>query len=154
VAALGGLRIDARNPRQLASRERYQRDRHVTESIAVPRLSPDYPEVFCNSDDVCLITTGMGHANAAASLSVLVYSGKLDLTESYFLVAGIAGIDPGQRTLGTVAWARYLVDYGIAWEIDAREMPAGLLPSPCFFSVPGPLTERGCVPARFLDSRD
>ncbi|HEY0469599.1 MAG TPA: hypothetical protein VGC79_35660 [Polyangiaceae bacterium] len=97
----------------------------LSESIAVPGLSPDYPEVLCNSDDVCLITTGMGHANVAASLSVLVYSGKLDLTESYFLIAGIAGINPEQGTLASVAWARYLVDFGIAWEIDARELPAG-----------------------------
>ena len=37
--------------------------------------------------------------------------------------AGIAGINPERGTIGSVAWARYLVDYGISWEIDAREIP-------------------------------
>jgi purine nucleoside permease len=97
----------------------------LSDKISVPGLSPDYPEVACNADDVCVMTTGMGHANAAASLTALVYSDKLDLSKTYFLIAGIAGISPDQGTLGSVAWARYLVDYGIAWELDARELPEG-----------------------------
>ena len=28
--------------------------------IAVPGLSPDYPAVHCNKQDVCVVTTGMG----------------------------------------------------------------------------------------------
>jgi purine nucleoside permease len=97
----------------------------LKEEIEVPGLSPDYPTVHCNAEQVCNIVTGMGHANAATSISALVYSGQFDLTKTYFMVAGIAGIDPAQGTLGSVAWARYLVDYGIAWELDAREMPDG-----------------------------
>ena len=97
----------------------------LTEEIAVPGLSSDYPVVRCNTDDVCNVITGMGHANAAASLTALVYSRALDLSQAYFLIAGIAGIDPAQGTLGSAAWARYAVSYGIAWELDAREMPAG-----------------------------
>jgi purine nucleoside permease len=97
----------------------------MTEAIEVPGLSPDYPEVHCNSDDVCLLTTGMGHANVAATMTALIYSNRFDLRYTYFLIAGIAGIDPAQGTIGTVAWARYLVDYGIAWELDAREIPEG-----------------------------
>lgn len=96
-----------------------------TQDITVPGLSPDYPQVHCTRDDVCLVTTGMGHTNAAATMAALVYSGKFDLRKTYFLVAGIAGIDPAQGTLGSVAWARYLVDFGMQWEIDAREIPAG-----------------------------
>jgi purine nucleoside permease len=41
----------------------------------------------------------------------------------YFLIAGIAGIDPHQGTTGSAAWARDLVDYGISREIDSREIP-------------------------------
>jgi purine nucleoside permease len=95
----------------------------LTEAVHVPGLSPDYPDVHCNSDDVCAVTTGMGHSNVAATISALVFTRTLDLSLTYFLVAGIAGIDPTQGTLGSAAWARYLVDYGIAWEIDAREKP-------------------------------
>ena len=94
-------------------------------TIAVPGLSPSYPAVRCNADDVCHLTTDMGKANAAASISALVLSGLFDLKRTYFLVAGIAGVDPGQGTIGTAAWSRYLVDSDLAWEVDARERPAG-----------------------------
>ncbi len=94
------------------------------EAVHVPGLSPDYPDVHCNRDDVCVITTGMGHANATASIMALTFSDRFDLRHTYFLIAGIAGIDPARGTLGSAAWAKYLVDFGIQWEIDAREKPA------------------------------
>jgi purine nucleoside permease len=93
------------------------------QSIPVAGLSPDYPAVRCNKDDVCVMTTGMGHANAAASTMAVAFSPRFDLRQTYFLVAGIAGIDPQQGTIGSAAWARYLVDFGIQWEIDGREIP-------------------------------
>jgi purine nucleoside permease len=96
-----------------------------TRDIRVPGLSVDYPLVSCTADAVCEMTTGMGHANAAASLMAVLYSGEFDLRRTYFIVAGIAGIDPERGTIGSVAWARYAVDSGIAHEIDAREMPHG-----------------------------
>jgi len=93
--------------------------------IAVPGLSPDYPVVRCNKAEVCVMTTGMGHTNAAVSTTALVLSRVFDLSKTYFLIAGIAGINPEIGTVGSVGWARYLVDFGIQWEIDAREIPAG-----------------------------
>lgn len=97
----------------------------LDQQVPVPGLSPDYPALRCNADDVCLLTTGMGHANAAASTLAVALDARLDLTRTYFLVAGIAGIDPAQGTIGSAAWARWLIDFGIAQEIDAREMPSG-----------------------------
>jgi purine nucleoside permease len=93
--------------------------------VKVPGLSPDYPVVNCNREQVCVLTTGMGHTNAAASTMALVLSRVFDLSRTYFMVAGIAGINPELGTVGSVGWARYLVDFGIQWEIDAREIPAG-----------------------------
>ena len=92
-------------------------------TISVPGLSPDYPVVHCNRQEICVMTTGMGHANAAASLMALTFSDKFDLRRTYFMIAGIAGIDPIQGTVGSAAWAKYLVDFGIQWELDAREKP-------------------------------
>jgi purine nucleoside permease len=92
-------------------------------AIRVAGLSPDYPVVNCNRQEVCVMTTGMGHANAAASLMALTFSDRFDLRRTYFMIAGIAGIDPMQGTLGSAAWAKYLVDFGIQWELDAREKP-------------------------------
>lgn len=95
----------------------------LKEEISVPGLSPDHPAIRCNTDDVCVITAGMGHANAAASTMALTLDPRFDLRRTYFLIAGIAGIDPAQGTTGSATWARYLVDVGIAHELDAREMP-------------------------------
>jgi purine nucleoside permease len=95
------------------------------QEIKVPGLSANYPDVHCNRRDVCVLTTGMGYANAAASTMALVFSHKFNLKRTYFIVAGIAGIDPSQGTVGSAAWARYLVDFGIQWELDGRELPPG-----------------------------
>ena len=67
----------------------------------------------------------MGHTNAAASTAAVVLSAKFDLSLTYILISGIAGIDPNRGTIGSAAWARFIIDYGIAHEIDAREMPSG-----------------------------
>lgn len=95
----------------------------LTEEVTVPGLLPDAPTIKCNTDDVCIMVAGMGHANVAASVTALTLDPKFDLRKTYFLVAGIAGIDPARGTTGTATWARYVVDVGIAHEIDAREMP-------------------------------
>ncbi len=65
----------------------------------------------------------MGYANASASIAALIYSKRFDLRQTYWLVAGIAGIDPRRGTLGSAAWARYLVDFGLQWELDDRDAP-------------------------------
>lgn len=99
----------------------------LTESIPVAGLLAEHPALRCNADDVCLLTAGMGHANVAASTMAVVLDPRFDWRRTYFLIAGIAGIDPAQGTLGTAAWARWLVDVGIAHQIDPREMPKGWL---------------------------
>jgi purine nucleoside permease len=97
----------------------------ISREIAVAGLSSDYPLVRCTADAVCEMTTGMGHSNAAASIMAVAYSGLFDLRKTYFLVAGIAGIDPERGTIGSAAWARFAVDVGIAHEVDARDLPEG-----------------------------
>ncbi|AQT09137.1 purine nucleoside permease, NUP family [Pseudomonas protegens] len=91
--------------------------------IRVPGLAAEYPVIRCNDREVCLLTTGMGQTNAAAS--TLALSPKFDLRKSYFLIAGIAGISPQHGTIGTAAWAHYLVEFGTQWEIDSRDAPEG-----------------------------
>ena len=60
------------------------------------------------------MTTDMGHANAAASIMVLTLSDVFDLRKTYFLVTGIAGIDPKQGTLGSPAWTKVSRRFRIA----------------------------------------
>jgi purine nucleoside permease len=97
----------------------------ITREIAVPGLSSDFPLVRCSADDVCQMTTGMGHANAAASIMAVAYSPLFDLRKTYVLIAGIAGIDPDRGTIGSATWARFAVDAGIAHEVDVRDLPKG-----------------------------
>ncbi|HEY7775345.1 MAG TPA: purine nucleoside permease [Kineobactrum sp.] len=71
-----------------------------------------------------VMVTGIGTAKAAASVALLGMDPRFDLTEAYWLVAGIAGFDPEDASIGSAAWAEYLVDGDLAHQIDAREMPA------------------------------
>jgi purine nucleoside permease len=49
---------------------------------------------------------------------------RFDLRKAYWLVAGIAGIDPADGPVGSAVWAEWVVDGDLAHEIDAREIPA------------------------------
>jgi len=97
----------------------------LTQSVPVAGSYPKDPVVHCNADDVCLLTTGVGKANAAASVAAAVFGGAFDLSHTYFLVASLAAIDPAKGTLGSIAWASRVVDGAIAWEVDARSLPSG-----------------------------
>jgi purine nucleoside permease len=48
---------------------------------------------------------------------------RFDLSHAYWVVAGIAGVDPEDASIGSAAWAQYVVDGDLAHEIDAREIP-------------------------------
>ena len=88
-------------------------------------LPQAYHDVRSNADgSVIGIVTGMGNTRAAASIMALGLDPRFDLSQSYWLVAGIAGIDPADGTLGSAVWAEWLVEGDLGHEIDAREMPA------------------------------
>ncbi|WP_263376145.1 purine nucleoside permease [Granulicella aggregans] len=75
------------------------------------------------SHDVLGIVTGMTLSNAGPSMMALGLDPRFDLTHAYFLVAGIAGVDPKIGSIGTAAWASYVVG-DISRQIDSREAPA------------------------------
>jgi purine nucleoside permease len=77
-----------------------------------------------NRQGVLGIVTGVGTAKAAASVMALGLDPRFDLRKAYWLVAGIAGIDPADGSLGSAAWAEWVVDGDMGHEIDAREIPA------------------------------
>jgi purine nucleoside permease len=95
----------------------------LTERIAFPQ---GYHDLYYNPDTQVLgIVTGMGNIKSATAALALGLDQRLDLRHAYWLIAGIAGIDPAAGSAGSAAWARYLVDGDMAHEIDAREIPAG-----------------------------
>lgn len=93
----------------------------MDQAVEVPG---SYSPVYCNADGHCLVVTGMGTANATATIMAVGLSGLFDLTKAYIVVAGIAGVDPTDGTLGSAAWADWVVDGDLAHEVDSREMPA------------------------------
>jgi purine nucleoside permease len=90
--------------------------------IPLPAASHD---VRANADGSIIgIVTGVGNTSAAATIMALGCDGRFDLRQSYWLVAGIAGVDPADASLGSAAWAEYVVDGDLGHEIDAREIPS------------------------------
>lgn len=76
-----------------------------------------------NADGVLGVCTGGGIANATATIMALGMDPRFDLTQSYWLIAGIAGGDPQDATLGSAVWAKHVVDGDLLYEIDGREIP-------------------------------
>src|SRR5271170_4180060 len=89
-------------------------------------------ELRMNNAGLLLICTGGGVTNSSSSIMALGLDPRFDLRRAYWLVAGIAGGDPLDVSVGTAAWAKHVVDGDLLYEIDAREIPPdwpyGMLP--------------------------
>jgi purine nucleoside permease len=84
-----------------------------------------YRDLRTNADGSVLgVVTGVGTARSAATIMALGLDPRFDLSRSYWLVAGIAGVDPHDAPLGSAVWAEWIVDGDLGHEIDAREKPA------------------------------
>ena len=96
----------------------------------------DFPmgvfDLHVSDDGILAICTGGGVTNATASVMALGMDERFDLSNAYWLIAGIAGGDPEDVSLGTGVWAEHVVDGDLLYEIDAREIPEdweyGLIP--------------------------
>ena len=99
-----------------------------TDQYPLPKHIPfpqGYHELRYNpTDQVLGIVTGEGTAHAAASITALGHDPRFDLSQAYWVVAAIAGVDPKVASVGSAAWAHYVVDGDLAHEIDAREIPS------------------------------
>jgi purine nucleoside permease len=90
----------------------------LAQNITVPGISPLFPQVHCTADgQICQVTTGEGgkikssltrnrrlieglEINAAITVNSIAYSPLFDLRQTYFLIAGIAGVSPKVTTIG------------------------------------------------------
>jgi purine nucleoside permease len=94
---------------------------HLDESL--PFAGGVHP-LRTNADHTVLgMVSGTTLVNATASMMALGLDPRFDLTHAYFLINGIAGVDPHSASVGSAAWASYVVG-DVAREIDPREMPA------------------------------
>src|SRR3954463_6404964 len=87
-------------------------------------LPAGYHAVRMNDSGEMAVLTGQGTAHAASTIMALGLDPRFDLSHAYWLIAGIAGGTPDRISLGSAAWARWVVDGDLGYEIDAREMPA------------------------------
>ena len=85
--------------------------------------------------------------NAATTMSALTFSSLFDFRETYFFIAGIAGVNPKVGTLGSVGFAKYAVQVALQYEFDAREIPenftTGYVPQGSTSPMEYPQTEYG-----------
>jgi purine nucleoside permease len=94
------------------------------------RLDTRFPfahhhDLYMNRETGVLgMVTGIGTANSATAVMALGLDPRFDLSKAYWLIAGIAGVDPADASIGSAAWAEYLVDGDLSHEIDSREIPA------------------------------
>ena len=86
-------------------------------------LAAGYHAARMNGDGEMAILTGQGTAHAAATIMALGLDPRFDFSHAYWLIAGIAGGSPDRVSLGSAAWARWVVDGDLGYEIDAREIP-------------------------------
>ncbi|MEM6316197.1 MAG: purine nucleoside permease [Bacteroidota bacterium] len=71
------------------------------------------------------MVTGIGNTQAGISVTALGLDDRFDFTNTYWLVAGIAGVDPADAPTGSAAWAEWIIDGDLSHEIDAREIEKG-----------------------------
>jgi purine nucleoside permease len=91
-----------------------------------------HPLLYDPKTHVLAIVTGEATARAAASITALGLDPRFDLTHAYWIVAGTAGVDPNVASVGSAAWAHWVVDGDLAQEFDLRDAPAdwptGIIP--------------------------
>lgn len=94
------------------------------------KLSQRFPfpqshhDLFLNPETGVLgMVTGMGTNKSSSAVMALGLDPRFDLRKAYWLVAGISGFDPADASIGSAAWAEWLVDGDLMHEIDSRELP-------------------------------
>ena len=94
---------------------------HLDQVLPLPA---GYHHVRINQNGILGLLAGVGTAKAAASVMALGLDPRFDLTKAYWLIAGIGGGDPHDVSLGSAVWVDHVIDGDLAYELDAREIPA------------------------------
>ncbi|KAK4942314.1 hypothetical protein LTR10_017921 [Elasticomyces elasticus] len=104
----------------------------LAQNVSVSGLSPPlrntvplFGDIHCTADgEVCQLVTGRSEINTALSSLALAFSDKFNLTQTYFLLNGIAGINPYIGSINSVTFARFAVQADMQYDIDGRELPS------------------------------
>jgi len=101
---------------------------HLTKKIDLPGV--EHPILY-NDAGVFAMVTGTCNRSGLAIMA-LGLDPRFDLTHTYFMMAGIAGVDADKASVGSAAWAQWVVDGDNVNEIDGHDTPPdwpyGILP--------------------------
>ncbi len=84
--------------------------------------------VLCQQSGVCITTTGTGKSNSGPSLTAILHAPGLNTSNTYFIVAAIAGTRPDagtegfKGTLGFAGIASWIVDGDLGTHFDYRDV--------------------------------
>jgi purine nucleoside permease len=92
----------------------------LSQRISFPQGDHD---LRMREDGVLGIAAGIGVNTATATIMGLGMDPRFDLSRAYWLIAGVGGADPAMMTVGSLAFARYVVDADKKHMLDPREMP-------------------------------
>ncbi len=98
------------------------------ERLPLPQTIP-FPQAYRHlrynpATRVLGIVTGEGAERGAASIMALGSDPRFDLSHAYWVIAGIAGVDPNVASVGSAAWANWVVNADLGFEIDPRDAPS------------------------------
>jgi purine nucleoside permease len=121
--------------------ERWSEREHLSETVDLPgNVQP----LRTNADHTVLgLISGGSLPNAAGSIMVLGLDPRFDLTHAYWIINGTAGVDPEDASIGSAAWANYVVGDTMR-EVDPREAPADWPYG--HFAAGGPVTTPSAAP--------
>jgi purine nucleoside permease len=94
---------------------------HLTESVEFP--GGIHPILTNKEHTVLGLVSGTTLVNATASMMALGLDQRFDLSHAYILINGIAGVDPQVASVGSAAWASYVLN-DVTRYIDPKEAPA------------------------------
>jgi purine nucleoside permease len=90
----------------------------------VVRVKGAFNPAYTNADgSILALKVGPNSLHPAVNIMALGLDPQFDLSRSYWLFNGIAGVGPGAGTIGDVVWTDFVVNGDAAHEIDAREIP-------------------------------
>ncbi len=81
------------------------------------------PAYLSADGSILAMKVGPNSLHPAVNIMALGLDPQFDLSKSYWLFNGIAGISPSAGTIGDAIWTDFVVNGDAAHEIDAREIP-------------------------------
>jgi purine nucleoside permease len=91
-----------------------------THTYSVPGA---FSPLLCDDSDLCMMVSGRGIANTAASMLAVGINPQIDLRKTYIIEAGIAGGRPDQISLGSVAFVEWAANGDSGYRFDRAELP-------------------------------